>query len=210
MQSCSHHTYVIYVLLLEAGRRYVGRTTLGNLRRRLAQHYRTRAGDTFTGRYKPIPGKEYVVAQRYDEEAAVQVEVTTTVKLMEKHGVDLVRGAQWSDCELSDESVKEITTYIDLMRSQDCDGGDTDGLSSSSTRRRKRRSALEEPAIVDTVEEESTRVSNVDTTEKEPTRASNFKTPENKLIAFGILILLCMSLVLLQSFEIVGFPRDLA
>lgn len=94
----------IYVLALEEGKYYIGKTK--NLKSRLDQHF-TSYGSEWTRKYKPIDVVETIDdCDDLDEEKY-------TLKYMNKYGVDNVRGGSFCTIELSEESKIIIKKILD-------------------------------------------------------------------------------------------------
>ena len=94
----------VYVLALEEGKYYVGKTK--NLKSRLDQHF-TSYGSEWTRKYKPIDVVETIDdCDDLDEEKY-------TLKYMNKYGVDNVRGGSFCTIELSEESKIIIKKILD-------------------------------------------------------------------------------------------------
>jgi predicted GIY-YIG superfamily endonuclease len=91
----------VYVLRLQRGKYYVGKTD--NVDQRIDQHMSGR-GAVWTQKYKPISVEKVLKnASHFDEDKV-------TKEYMAKHGIDNVRGGTYVQIELSDfhrESLKE-------------------------------------------------------------------------------------------------------
>lgn len=82
----------IYVLQLENGKYYIGKTTNPDFR--LENHFQGN-GSSWTKKYKPIKVLEIIPnCDNYDEDKY-------TKKYMDKYGIDNVRGGSYSSIELS-------------------------------------------------------------------------------------------------------------
>jgi predicted GIY-YIG superfamily endonuclease len=87
----------IYILKLQSGKYYVGKTT--DLERRKQEHINGTAS-AWTKKYKPVSVEKIIRnASAFDEDKWTKI-------YMEKHGVDNVRGAAYSQMEL-DEAQRE-------------------------------------------------------------------------------------------------------
>ena len=85
----------IYILQLEHGKYYIGKTQ--NTTFRLEQHF-TSNGSAWTKKYKPISILEIIPnCDDYDEDKH-------TIKYMEKYGVNNVRGGSFCEIKLSDNN----------------------------------------------------------------------------------------------------------
>jgi predicted GIY-YIG superfamily endonuclease len=86
----SSKQFTIYVLQLEGGKYYVGKTQ--NLDRRYAEH---QAGECmWTKLYKPVCVMSTVLGDAFDEDKI-------TKQLMAKHGIDNVRGGSYAIFDIS-------------------------------------------------------------------------------------------------------------
>mgnify|MGYP002623480377 CR=1 FL=1 len=88
----------IYILELEGGYYYVGRTS--NLERRLRDHS-SGYGSAWTRKYKPVRVLRTIPGDKFDEEP-------WTLRMMEKYGLDRVRGGRWVQVKLDEQSRREI------------------------------------------------------------------------------------------------------
>jgi hypothetical protein len=87
----------IYILKLQSGKFYVGKTT--DLERRKQEHINGTAS-AWTKKYRPVSVEKIIPnASAFDEDKWTKI-------YMEKHGVDNVRGAAYSQMEL-DEAQRE-------------------------------------------------------------------------------------------------------
>ena len=87
----------IYILKLQSGKYYVGKTT--DLERRKQEHINGTAS-AWTKKYKPVSVEKTISnASAFDEDKWTKI-------YMEKHGVENVRGAAYSQMEL-DEAQRE-------------------------------------------------------------------------------------------------------
>ena len=94
---------VIYVLLLDENKYYVGKTN--NLSLRILQHNSSN-GSSWTKKYKPIKiVKTIRCNDKFDEDKY-------TLEYMEKYGILNVRGGSFCDIMLSSSVVKTITKMI--------------------------------------------------------------------------------------------------
>lgn len=94
----------VYVLKLESGKFYVGKT--GNVQRRFKEHMTGYKSSSWTRKYKPIRVEEvYHDADSLDEDKI-------TVKYMMDHGVDNVRGGPYVSIKLPEETKKHIVQRI--------------------------------------------------------------------------------------------------
>jgi predicted GIY-YIG superfamily endonuclease len=93
----------LYVLKLEGGNYYVGKTE--NLDSRIAQHMDGR-GSAWTRKYKPISVIEKIInASHFDEDSK-------TEEYMSKYGIDKVRGGSYMETNLSDEQKAHLQKKI--------------------------------------------------------------------------------------------------
>ena len=93
----------LYVLKLEQGNYYVGKTE--DLDRRIAQHMDGH-GSAWTRKYKPISVIEKIKnASHFDEDSK-------TEEYMSKYGVDKVRGGSYIETNLSDEQKAHLQKKI--------------------------------------------------------------------------------------------------
>ena len=89
----------IYVLRLEGGRYYVGKTD--NLERRQQEHLNG-TGPAWTKKYKPVAVEEIIRnASPFDEDRY-------TKEYMSKYGVDKVRGGAYCQINLDDSQIEAI------------------------------------------------------------------------------------------------------
>ena len=93
----------IYILCLENGKYYVGRTN--NIDIRIDKHFNSN-GSYWTMKYKPI-SIEHIYANRtvYDEDKY-------TIEMMAKHGIDNVRGGSFTKIILPENEKQLITKMI--------------------------------------------------------------------------------------------------
>ncbi len=90
---------VIYVLELTNGKYYVGKTN--NISRRLSDH-KNHLGSSWTKKYHPINVEHiYPNSDDFDEDKI-------TLQMMDKYGVDNVRGASYVSIELSQKQKDDI------------------------------------------------------------------------------------------------------
>jgi predicted GIY-YIG superfamily endonuclease len=93
----------LYVLKLEGGNYYVGKTA--NLDSRIAQHMGGH-GSAWTRKYKPVSVIEKIKnASHFDEDSK-------TEEYMSKYGIDKVRGGSYMDTNLSDEQRAHLQKKI--------------------------------------------------------------------------------------------------
>ena len=93
----------IYILQLEQGKYYVGKTT--NPAIRFKQHFGS-SGSAQTNKYKPIKLLELIPnCDHYDED-------NNTIKLMEIYGIDNVRGGSLCEIKLSDNNIITLNQII--------------------------------------------------------------------------------------------------
>ena len=93
----------IYILQLELGKYYVGKTT--NPSFRLDQHFNSN-GSNWTKKYKPISVIEIIPnCDDYDED-------TYTIKYMEQYGINNVRGGSFCEIKLSDNNISTLNQMI--------------------------------------------------------------------------------------------------
>ena len=99
----------IYVLRLKGGKYYVGKTD--DVQRRFAQHVSGR-GSTWTRKYPPVKLERTIKgASPFDEDKI-------TKELMQKHGINNVRGGAYVSIEL--DSVQEEALTRELRGATDC------------------------------------------------------------------------------------------
>ena len=90
----------IYVLKLEKGKFYVGKTDNPNFR--LEQHLNSK-GSYWTKKYKPINIEEIIPnCDDYDEDKITQ-------KYMDLKGIDNVRGGSFTKIKLDEDTIKFLT-----------------------------------------------------------------------------------------------------
>lgn len=93
----------IYVLELEEGKYYIGRTT--NPAFRLENHFNNN-GSAWTKKYKPLSLVEIIPnCDNYDEDKY-------TIKYMEKYGINNVRGGSFCEIRLSDNNIITLNHII--------------------------------------------------------------------------------------------------
>lgn len=99
---------IIYTLILQDGRYYVGKTT--NLTRRFKQH-RDGKGSSWTTKYPPIGITSSYSGDGFDEEKQ-------TLIMMHRFGIENVRGGSYSTIKLSsaqkDIAKNQIKSVMDL------------------------------------------------------------------------------------------------
>ena len=99
----SSPNWTIYILKLELGKYYVGKTN--NITDRIEDHYSSN-GSAWTRKYKPIAIMElHHNCDSYDEDKY-------TFKMIEKYGIDNVRGGTFTKINLTDEETKMIMERI--------------------------------------------------------------------------------------------------
>lgn len=107
----------VYVLQLEEGKYYVGKTT--NCAFRLEQHF-TSCGSAWTKKYKPINVVELIPnCDQYDEDKH-------TIKYMEKYGINNVRGGSFCETKLSDNNIITLNQMIKSVTDKCYICGNTD------------------------------------------------------------------------------------
>lgn len=99
----------IYVLRLKGGKYYVGKTD--DVERRYAQHVSGK-GSAWTRKYPPVK------LQKIYKRASVFDEDKVTKELMQKHGIENVRGGAYVSVEL--DSVQEEALTRELRGVTDC------------------------------------------------------------------------------------------
>lgn len=93
----------IYILGLEEGKYYVGKTN--NTQFRLDSHFNSN-GSAWTKKYKPMRVVEIIPnSDDYDEDKY-------TIKYMEKHGINNVRGGSFCEIKLSDTNIATLNQMI--------------------------------------------------------------------------------------------------
>ena len=93
----------IYVLQLEKGKFYIGKTA--NPSFRLDQHFNS-AGSNWTKKYKPLSVIDVVPnCDDYDEDKY-------TIQFMEKFGINNVRGGSFCEIKLSDTNISTLNQMI--------------------------------------------------------------------------------------------------
>lgn len=92
----------IYVLQLEHEKYYVGKSK--NPKFRFRQHVEGK-GTKWTKIHPPISLLGCTPGDGFDE-------ISCTLRLMKKHGIENVRGASWSRVKLSEMEMEEITRQI--------------------------------------------------------------------------------------------------
>ena len=94
----------IYVLKLEGGKYYVGRTNK-KVVQRFKEHINGK-GSAWTRKYKPIKILDVILNRdKFDEDKI-------TKQYMEKYGIENVRGGTYCKITLSNETIKMITTEL--------------------------------------------------------------------------------------------------
>ncbi len=94
----------IYVLQCENGKYYVGKTS--NVDRRLAEHFSGAWGSDWTSYYPP---QEVIEVENMTSEFD---EMKKTLEYMRRFGIDNVRGAQWSNINLTSQQKANIATSM--------------------------------------------------------------------------------------------------
>jgi predicted GIY-YIG superfamily endonuclease len=99
----------IYVLQCENGKYYIGKTS--NVDRRFAEHLSGEYGSEWTSYYTPrqVIEVENMISD-FDE-------MKKTLEYMKRFGIDHVRGAQWSNINLTSE---QRTTIMKAMNTDGC------------------------------------------------------------------------------------------
>jgi predicted GIY-YIG superfamily endonuclease len=93
----------IYVLHLENGKYYIGKTNQPAFR--IEQHTKSN-GSAWTKKYKPVTVIEILSnCDDYDEDK-------NTIKYMEKYGVNNVRGGSFCEIRLSDDNITTLNQMI--------------------------------------------------------------------------------------------------
>ena len=93
----------IYVLKLESGKYYIGKSN--DIHKRFQQHLNG-IGSSWTKKYKPLKIEKIINnTSPFDEDKV-------TKELMDKYGIDNVRGGSYSNIELSDFQIETIKTEI--------------------------------------------------------------------------------------------------
>ena len=93
----------IYILQLEKSKYYIGKTT--NPSFRLDQHFNS-DGSNWTKKYKPLSVIDIVPnCDNYDEDKY-------TIQLMEKYGINNVRGGSFCEIKLSDTNISTLNQMI--------------------------------------------------------------------------------------------------
>lgn len=95
--------YTIYCLRLYNEKYYVGRTSSKELR--MNDHFNG-TGSQWTKKY-PVKGIEWT-----KDDCSVFDEHKYTIQMMEKYGIDNVRGASYSRIRLDDEEIESIKKQI--------------------------------------------------------------------------------------------------
>lgn len=94
----------IYILELEGGRYYIGKTT--NPSTRIANHCNS-SGSEWTKRYNPVRVVEMIPnCDAFDEDKYTKI-------YMQKHGIDNVRGGSYCACDLTSETKRFIRHGLD-------------------------------------------------------------------------------------------------
>ena len=82
---------LVYVLLLEQGRFYVGQTPKGRLQQRILEH-RLYNGSKWCNRFKYV---RLLSARQVPDLDANRIEDEVTIELLKKHGLNRVRGGNF-------------------------------------------------------------------------------------------------------------------
>lgn len=94
---------LIYVIRLQDGKYYIGKTSK-TIDDRFAEHC-SGHGSEWTQLHRPIEVVESKVGDKWEEDS-------TTLRWMEKYGVDNVRGGSYVQIKLSTEVLQEINRKI--------------------------------------------------------------------------------------------------
>lgn len=93
----------IYILQLEQGKYYVGKTTQPSFR--IESHFHGE-GSSWTKKYKPLTVLEMIPnCDSYDEDKH-------TIRCMEKYGIQNVRGGSFCEIKLSEMNVRTLNQMI--------------------------------------------------------------------------------------------------
>jgi predicted GIY-YIG superfamily endonuclease len=103
---------VVYVLPLRGGYYYIGRTQR-HPDVRLGEHMQESEGNDWVRRHQPLGHYEKLFWYEFGAEA------TVTLMYMQRHGVDRVRGGQWSRLQLKEHEILEIGRHL-RVESQAC------------------------------------------------------------------------------------------
>ena len=95
-----------YVLTLEHGCYYIGRTTKDNVNHRFLEHFMPTRAASWCKVHKPMEILEATKGDRWEEDAIV-------LRYMHAYGVDKVRGGSYSTITLAPEILAEITRKFD-------------------------------------------------------------------------------------------------
>ena len=94
----------IYILKLEKGKYYVGKSS--KINKRLEDHFNS-YGSAWTKKYKPVKVIETINnCDKFDEDKY-------TLKYMEKYGVHNVRGGSFCEIKLDNDNLKTINKMLD-------------------------------------------------------------------------------------------------
>jgi len=93
----------VYILRLQCGKYYVGRTTRP-VKQRFEEHLNGN-GSAWTKQYKPIEILETKQGDKF-------LELTETLRMMEKYGIENVRGTTYCQINLSKKTIEEINMQI--------------------------------------------------------------------------------------------------
>ena len=92
----------IYILKLEEGKYYVGRTK--DLNKRTIEHFKLN-GSEWTKKYKPVEILSTHIGDNFEEEKL-------TLTIMDKYGIDNVRGGSYCKISLTDSEKEKIQQII--------------------------------------------------------------------------------------------------
>lgn len=99
----------IYILQLEEGKYYVGKTS--NPEFRIEKHFNLN-GSAWTKKYKPLSLLEIIPdCDEYDEDKY-------TLKYMEKHGINNVRGGTFCQIKLSENNINILHQMINTINNK--------------------------------------------------------------------------------------------
>ena len=83
---------IVYILKLKNSKRYVGYTN--NYKKRMEKHFSGK-GSQVTRKYPPVKVERIIPC--YNKTYGLIVERNVTQQLMQKHGVNMVRGGAWTN-----------------------------------------------------------------------------------------------------------------
>jgi len=129
----------IYVLRLEKGKYYIGKTK--NVERRFKEHCKGyKKGSEWTTLYKPLKiEKEVRENNRFHE-------LTETYEWMEKKGILNVRGAKYCTLKLNEIQINEIEDNLKSSKDQCYNCGSKDHLISKCTNKKKSEKSISKPS----------------------------------------------------------------